>query len=32
MAPEIAFIGTGGTIASIGKDGFDVLDLLLTGD
>lgn len=24
--PEVAFIGTGGTIASIGKDGFDVLD------
>ncbi|TIT76551.1 MAG: asparaginase, partial [Mesorhizobium sp.] len=24
--PEVAFIGTGGTIASIGKDAFDVLD------
>lgn len=24
--PEVAFIGTGGTIASLGKDAFDVLD------
>jgi L-asparaginase len=24
--PEVAFIGTGGTIASIGKDAFDILD------
>ncbi|OWK21787.1 hypothetical protein AJ88_11780 [Mesorhizobium amorphae CCBAU 01583] len=24
--PEVAFIGAGGTIASIGKDPFDVLD------
>ena len=26
VVPEVAFIGTGGTIASIGKDAFDVLD------
>jgi L-asparaginase len=26
MVPEVAFIGTGGTIASIGKDPFDLLD------
>ncbi|MER9793352.1 asparaginase [Mesorhizobium sp. M0213] len=30
MLPKIAFVGTGGTIASIGKDQFDLLDYTAT--
>lgn len=32
MFPKIAFVGTGGTIASIGTDPFDVLDYNATGE
>ena len=29
--PKLAFIGTGGTIASVGRDSLDVLDYTATG-
>lgn len=32
MLPRIAFVGTGGTIASIGTDQFDLLDYTATGE
>lgn len=32
MLPKIAFIGTGGTIASLGTDPFDLLDYNATGE
>lgn len=32
MLPKIAFVGTGGTIASIGTDPFDLLDYNATGE
>lgn len=32
MQPKIAFVGTGGTIASIGTDQFDLLDYTATGE
>ena len=32
MLPKIAFIGTGGTIASIGADQFDLLDYNAGGE
>lgn len=32
MMPKIAFVGTGGTIASIGTDPFDLLDYNATGE
>ncbi len=30
--PKVAFIGTGGTLSSVGRDSLDILDYTATGE